>query len=298
MAVMHASPTILFLIPYFGSWPWWMPFFLMSCRANPSIDWLLIGDCGELAELPPNVRQQHISFADYCALVSRRLGLHFEPRSPYKLCDLKPAYGYIHEDEVRGYDFWGFSDLDVVYGDLRGYFCNQRLQRYKLLSTHARRVSGHLCLLRNEPALRELFWQIPQFRQRISDQKHHALDEGGFSRLFLWRKNLPEPLFRLVNRFNGWHREAEFTEAWSTPSTSKPWTDGSRQLPASWSWEQGRLMSDRDGTRSFPYLHFLNWKKHDWKALVPAPAAELQALAASGRWRIDATGFHPLGAAG
>jgi hypothetical protein len=52
-----AEPRIRILIPYFGAWPPWMGLFLESCRANPSIDWLLLGDCGPLdADLPPNVR--------------------------------------------------------------------------------------------------------------------------------------------------------------------------------------------------------------------------------------------------
>ena len=40
------TPRLLFLIPYFGRWPFWMPFFLQSCRFNPDVQWLFFTDCG------------------------------------------------------------------------------------------------------------------------------------------------------------------------------------------------------------------------------------------------------------
>lgn len=291
---MRNPPSIIFLIPYFGQWPFWMPFFIESCRCNPDIDWLLIGDCAELEELPGNVRQQRISFEEYCGFISTRLGFEFAPVNPYKLCDLKPALGFIHESEVQGYDYWGFSDLDLVYGDLRAYFTAEKLNRFKFFSTHERRVSGHLCLLRNQQSLRELFWRIPDFQRRAQDQKNHALDEGGFTRLFLWRKNFPKPLFKFVGLFNPRRRFAEFKEAFSTPNTGRTWTDGSLDFPRSWSWQEGRLRNDKDGGREFPYLHFLGWKRGEWKSFEFASEQDCVSLVRSHAWRVDRHGFHPL----
>ncbi len=50
-----ALPSIGFVIPYFGNWPFWFPFFLESCRANPSINWIFHTDCGIPADLPTAV---------------------------------------------------------------------------------------------------------------------------------------------------------------------------------------------------------------------------------------------------
>ncbi|MGQ7959673.1 DUF6625 family protein [Pseudomonas sp. SP16.1] len=291
---MRTPPSIIFLIPYFGQWPFWMPFFIESCRCNPDIDWLLVGDCAELDDLPKNVRQQRISLEDYCGFVSARLGFRFAPVNPYKLCDLKPALGFIHEAEIQGYDYWGFSDLDLIYGDLRAYFTAEKLQRFKFFSTHERRVSGHLCLLRNEKPLRELFWRIRDFQPRLQDQRNHALDEGGFTRLFLWRKNFPKPLFKLVGLFNPWRRLAEFKEGFSTPNSNRPWIDGSMEFPARWYWEHGRLYNNHDVAREFPYLHFLGWKKN-WSSHMLHCTAALRSLAAEGRWLIGEAGFQGMG---
>ncbi len=290
---MRKNPSIIIIIPYFGRWPFWMPFFIESCRANQDVNWLLIGDCDQLKCLPNNVQQRFTTFDDYCGFISARLGIHFRPSNPYKLCDLKPALGFLHEADVAEYDFWGFSDLDVIYGDLRAYFTRERLSRYKLLATHERRVSGHLCLLRNVPEVNKLFWKIPDFVRRAEDPKNHALDEGGFSRIFLWRKNFPKPLFVFVGLFNRWRRVAEFKEAFSTPNGIRPWTDGTQDYPSCWVWSEGCLRNSKDGDRKFPYLHFLVWKKN-WASLGDVMSYdEAQALACQKSWRIDKDGFHP-----
>lgn len=285
-------PRILFLIPYFGAWPFWMPFFLQSCRANPDIDWLLFSDCPVLETLPPNVQVRSISYGDYCALAAERMGIAFAPSNPYKLCDIKPALGHIHEADLRGYDFWAFGDLDLVYGDLRAWLSDTRLQRYDVLTTHARRVAGHLCVLRNTPRYRELFMRMKQWQQRFSDPHHHAMDEGAFSRLFMWRKNFPKPLFKLVGLFNPLRRASLFIEAYTTPNGCIAWRDGTQQFPRRWYWRHGKISNDRDELH-YPYFHFACWKRNEWRELVPQDGPALSAIAASGHWAVDTEGFHP-----
>lgn len=290
--MIKSTPRILFVIPYFGSWPFWMPFFLESCRRNADIDWLLFSDCGIPDNLPPNVRVEPISYVEYCQLVSSRLEIDFAPAHAYKLCDIKPALGYIHADRLQGYDFWAFGDIDLIYGDLRAYFTAERLARNDLFSTHERRVAGHLCLMRTTHSQLELFKQIKDWRGRFTDQKHHAIDEGAFSRLFLWRKNFPKPLFNLVGKFNPLRRRSEFTEAFSTPGGVIKWHDGTDDFPVHWLWRDGRLSNDRDGERTFPYFHFVCWKRNEWAALPTPDPAAVRELAKTSSWIIDETGFH------
>ncbi|MFW9606407.1 MAG: DUF6625 family protein [Pseudomonas sp.] len=286
--------SIVFIIPYFGRWPFWLPLFLKSCQLNPTVNWILYSDCGEPDLLPTNVRYVEITFSEYCENVSRRLQCDFSPQRAYKLCDVKPALGFIHEPDIQEFDFWGFSDLDLIYGDLRGYFNAERLTNFDFFSTHERRVSGHLCLMRNNEKMRLAFRKIPNFLQRLCDQKSHALDEGGFSRIFLWRKNWPAPFFKLAGFFNPWRRRALFEELYSTPNAGRPWIDGSRVFPKQWFWHAGVLNTDITGKRSFPYFHFYGWKKWHWNKEQYPSWAEMVELASRDCWRIDAEGFHAL----
>jgi hypothetical protein len=288
------APRLLFLIPYFGRWPFWMPFFLQSCRYNPDVNWIFFTDCGIPAEAPSNVQFRSISFAEYCAKVSARLGVEFQPRSPYKLCDLKPALGYVHADELEGFDFWGFSDIDLVYGDLRAYFTIDRLQRFDLLSTHERRVSGHLCLLRNTARMREAFMQVPGWQAKLSSVEHNAFDEGAFSRLFIRYKSWPAALRRVSDALNPWRRSSEFVEAYSTPNGRVAWHDGSPDFPQRWIWLGGQLRNDRDGLRQFPYFHFIGWKCDAWPAYAEQDLLSDDMLAARDGWSITPQGFREV----
>lgn len=116
---MMPQPSIVLLIPYFGKWPAWFDFFLLSCKYNPSIQWQFYTDCGIPENAPSNVSFQSISFANYKKKVSDKLKINFNPNSAYKLCDLKSMLGYVHEESIKDFDFWGFSDIDLVYGNLR-----------------------------------------------------------------------------------------------------------------------------------------------------------------------------------
>jgi len=283
-------PSIRFIIPYFGTWPFWMDFFLASCARNPDIDWLFFTDCGIPDNAPVNVHFIEISYADYCALVSEKLGIYFSPPNPYKLCDIKPALGFIHSEHLVGYDFWAFGDIDVVYGDLRRYFTPARLSRKDLFATHSRRISGHLCLLRNDKRMREAFKMIPRWQERYADPVHQALDEGAFSRLFIRHKNWPEMCRRFAARFNKWARCSEFIESHSTFSIL---ADGRRVVPKRWFLYEGRLTNSELGSRELPYLHFLMWKNQHWKEASPAELIGPSTLAQRRSWQVDENGWRP-----
>ena len=288
---VSAVPRIRFIIPYFGEWPFWMPFFIKSCSYNPSIEWLFYTDCGEPENTPPNVVFRNCTYRDYCEFVSERLEIDFKPPNPYKLCDIKPALGYIHSADLEGYDFWAFGDIDVVYGDLREYFTPGRLAGKDLFATHTRRISGHLCIMRNTQMMREAFKEIPRWQQRYADPQHQALDEGAFSRLFIKHKNWPKFLQNFAALFNHWNRRSEFIEAHSTFTVL---SDGTRVNPERWCWKSGELTNSELGGRSLPYCHFLIWKNEHWRGSEKGALLGPDSLAAADSWCITVNGWRDM----
>jgi len=253
--------SICIVIPYFGKWPAWMPYYLETCRFNNTVNWIFYTDCGAPENTPSNVKVIDSTYRDYCDLVSQRLGIAFYPENSYKLCDIKPLLGYIHADVLQGYDFWGFGDIDLIYGDLRAYFNQSRLNRRDLFSTHARRVSGHLCLIRNTDQMRTAFRRVRNWKFLISKPEHAAFDEKAFSKLFLRHKNSPAIVRFVARLLDPWLRKAEFAEAYTTPNAKLRWVDGTKNFPVRWFWCQGALTNDIDTGRVFPYFHFMVWKK-------------------------------------
>lgn len=255
---------IAIVIPYFGRWPQWFLFFLRSCEFNRDVDWIVYTDCDFPDYIPSNVRFVFVSYQSYKQKISDRLSIIFDSPSPYKLCDLKPALGYIHEDDLKGYDVWGFSDLDLLYGDLRKFFTDEKLSKYKLISTHKRRVSGHFCLMHNTTEMREAFMQIKNWETHYADSKHSALDEGACSKIFIRNKNLPRSIRNCLGKLNKWRRNSEFSEHYTTPNAGVPWLDGSHNFPTEWYWCEGKITNNLTGSREYPYFHFFAWKNFHW----------------------------------
>ena len=137
---------IAIIICWLGPLPDMFRLWCKSCAANPTVDWLLFTD-QEPENVPENIHVHRSSLEAIADLARRKLrdpDLSLE--KPYKLCDYKPMYGTMFADYLNGYDFWGHCDLDMVFGDLRGFFTDELLERYdKLLAC------GHLSLYRNTP---------------------------------------------------------------------------------------------------------------------------------------------------
>lgn len=256
--------SIIILMPYFGEWPFWIDLFFESCKRNPTVNWHFLSDCGKLDTFPDNVTYQEISFKDYTLLVSNRLSINFDPKNAYKICDIRPAFGAIHEDIIKEYDFWGFGDLDLVYGDLRTLYNKEHLGKHDLYSNHATRISGHLCLIRNTEEMRNVFKKIPQWEEKFTNNQHLAVDEKAFSKLFVKHKNFPRKLRKLFNVFYPLSRKSYFVESYTTPNGCIAWRDGSYKFPKRWYWSNGSIKNDLDDESYYPYFHFAVWKKNDW----------------------------------
>ena len=201
------------------------------------------------------------SYSDYKKMVSEKLDIHFDPVSPYKLCDIRPAYGFLHENEIKHYDYYAFGDLDLIYGDLRKHL--GKLEEYDLISTHDTRVSGHLCLHKNTTKMREAFKQRSEWKKLMSMEKHVAFDEKGYSKIFIRRKSWPKKINQVISQCFTYQKNCLFEEAFSTPNCRIPWVDGSFNFPSEWYWEKGNLTTSNTD-RDFMYFHFFYWKDHSW----------------------------------
>lgn len=261
------AKKIIIIMPYFGKWPFWIELFLESCRRNSTVDWVFFSDCGKLESFPDNVEYHNISFDEYKRVVSDSLQIEFNPDSSYKICDIRPAFGYIHLSVIEGYDFWGFGDLDLIYGDLRAVYNEELLENNDLVSNHATRVSGHLCLIKNNEKMRNLFKKIPQWKDKFSDKKHQAVDEKAFSKIFVKHKNLPAWLRKpLTNMLYPLSRRTSFVERFTTPDGCIAWKDGSYRFPEAWFWSLEGLSNSFEEEAKVPYFHFAVWKKSTWSS--------------------------------
>lgn len=144
--------SIIFIIPYFGHFNNYFEIWLNSCAHNPTIDWLIFTDCKDEHNYPENVKVVYTTFADIRSRFQSFYDFPISLEKPYKLCDFRPAYGEVFYDYIKDYDFWGYCDIDLVWGDMRKFLTEEILGQYDKIGNH-----GHCCILRNTDELRKLY---------------------------------------------------------------------------------------------------------------------------------------------
>lgn len=140
-------------VVYFGQFPKNFDIFLSSCISNRgSTDFLFFTDNG-FVSCSPNIVVNYLDVNGFKELARMKLHLpNISFERMYKKCDYKITYGMLFEKYLLNYDYWGYCDLDMVFGDL-GYF----FEKYNLFSYEKFLPLGHLSLYRNKKDVNERF---------------------------------------------------------------------------------------------------------------------------------------------
>jgi hypothetical protein len=232
----------LVIIPWFGPFPAWMNAFLTSCAPVSRVDWLIVHDAPAPPRGPANVKFVSLSWDAYRARFSERCGIELPSAPNYKMCDAKVFLGAVFEDALAEYDYFGWGDLDLVYGELDA-FLEPLLGKHSVISFHRDLLSNHFVLFRNTPVMRNLYREIPDYVAKMAVSEYAALDDTH--------------LGKIAQAVPG----AWFEEAHTTPFVSwAPWADGTYNFPIRWEWHRGRLCNDLDRGYTLPYFHFMVWK--------------------------------------
>ena len=175
--------SIIIILPYFGKFPAYFPLFLKSCAANPSIKWLLLTDQDtDEINIPDNYIVKNASFKE----IQDRAELLFgkAPITPYSLCKYRVVYHELFKNEVNDFDFWGFCDCDLIFGNLRYFITDEVLDKYDKISWR-----GHLSLFKNNSlinnAYKKEFPGFKTFKGCINESDGiNLFDEVGINKIF------------------------------------------------------------------------------------------------------------------
>ncbi|QSE98443.1 DUF6625 family protein [Fulvivirga lutea] len=171
---------IVILIPYFGDWPPFINIYLQSCAFNKEIlDVIFITDLPAIKNAPENVNFHHISFDGLKKHIEDKLELKLPNIAPYKLCDFRPAYGVLFKELVKDYDFWGYGDIDLIYGELNRFITDDILNNYDLLAFKKGHLHGPFSLYRNNEDV-NLLYRKGNFKEIFQTEEYLSYDE--FSR--------------------------------------------------------------------------------------------------------------------
>lgn len=173
--------SIAFVIPYFGKLPEMFPLWVQSAACNRDIDFLFFTDQtfpDREIDLPTNIKWHMMSFDELKVQIDHTVGFTTAVFSPYKLCDVRPCYGDVFKKYLAGYDFWGFCDIDLIFGQIRDFITDELLENYEKIGS-----MGHCVIIQNSDKMRKMY------RQKIGNEEPYktilfckdnmSFDEGG-----------------------------------------------------------------------------------------------------------------------
>ena len=168
---------VCLIVPYFGRFPNYFNFWLRSCEYNRMFDWIIFTD-NNLIIKAPNIKVFHYTWEEICEYIQSKFNFEIALNQPYKLCDFRPAYGYIFQEFIKEYHFWGYCDVDVIWGNLRKFITDDILNKYDRIYRN-----GHFCLYRNIEATNKLFQKNEgikyDYKYVFTHASNFAFDENG-----------------------------------------------------------------------------------------------------------------------
>lgn len=255
----------LVIAVYMGPLPTLMPLWLRSAGHNRDVDFLVVTDRDPPAQVPDNVQFKQSTMAHLAALWSEAAGFDVALTNPYKLNDFKPLFWMLASDLDR-YDYWGFCDLDVIFGNLSPLL-DRRLGRYDMVCSE-----GHLRFVRNDARTRDAWRDIARprpWQDVLADPENFGMDEHhGYNQVFRaaersWFSDPAavadiDPSFRQMRRMARYanHRVQAFF--WEGGKVWREYWDGARY-----------------GRDEYLYIHLQKRKQPIDPACVQAPAFDI-----------------------
>jgi hypothetical protein len=153
----------ILITPYFGTFPEWMDKF----EVPKGYDWFLDTDLDAFKKR-----------------VKDKLGIDYPGTyGSGKVWDYRCALGLLYEEEIKGFDFWGTVDFDVVFGDVNKFFPDEELTKLDIWSNHDSYVCGFWSLYRNCKDVNELFMKYPFWEDKLSTPDCLGWVEQQYSKL-------------------------------------------------------------------------------------------------------------------
>ena len=176
--------TKAIIIPYFGKFNDFFPFFLSSCGYNDDYTFFIFTDDRSKFNYPKNCKVTYLDFDEFVKVMQKHFDFNISLETPYKLCDFKPTYGDVFYELIKSFDYWGFCDVDLIFGKLSHFYTDDLLSKYDRVSD-----AGHFSLFKNNQTMRKAYKNIKHkgcyfYKDVYSSNASFAFDEWGSNKGF------------------------------------------------------------------------------------------------------------------
>ncbi len=174
----------------FGKLPSYFDLWLKSAERNKNYNFLLYIDDTTQYNFPFNVKVKYITFKECVKKIRNIFDFDIHIPTPYKICDFRPAFGEIFKDDLRGFDFWGTIDFDIILGEIEDFITEDILEKYDKILTR-----DHFCLYRNTEEINKHY----KGKQALGDMLYKKAfttpyviafgERGGYGVYNIWKYN-------------------------------------------------------------------------------------------------------------
>lgn len=179
----------LLIIVYFGDITPSVKLSITSLLQN-NINILLVTDDVNFGMKHSDLSSCFLNREDFSILVNEKLNVHQNFERSYKLCDFKPFYYKILEDYIsKKYDYIGFCDVDVLFGDVTSFLLPSYGQSYDVIGSR-----GHFMLFSMKFLKYFSLDMIPAGRVKgvantvLQSPRNFAFDEFSFLHVYLKKR--------------------------------------------------------------------------------------------------------------
>lgn len=233
---MSSMPQLskVFLITEFGAPFAWTPKYLENVAKLGEYGWYWkIFTPNKYENVPANVEIVNMTIEEYSDLVEQKLGVN--PKltitkygTPSKhITDYYIFSGVVFEDYIKDFDFWGITNMDVVYGRLDHYLPDTYLQDCDVFTDDVDAINGVFCLWRNNSEINNLFKNIPDWQNIISQSECLRCTTGvGKHTLFVSDEFMMTEIMRETSvcykypPYDPWHSYDRLEQHYPTPKLS------------------------------------------------------------------------------
>ncbi len=240
---------IAVIVTWFGNLPPYFPAWINSAENNKDIDFLVFSDQDIVSE-STNIKFNKMNMTDTIKMFEQNLNRNINIQNSYKFCDCRVYFGLAYADYLKDYDFWGYCDIDLVFGNIREFLTDEILSKYDRFYQY-----GHLSIYRNSERTNHLY-DLPG---GIYTEKEIFLGEA---------KTTPEEHFginRICERNNiSWYTQVDFADfAIKYPQRLEPKHGVQNYEDQIFVWHRGEALRfyRQNGVinqDSFVYMH---WQK-------------------------------------
>ena len=179
--------SICYVVPYFGKLPNNFQLWLNTCEANKTINWIIFTNDKTKFNYPKNVKCYYFEFEEIQSLIQSHYNFQIKIDSYWCLSLFKPAYGEIFAEYLKGYDFWGHCDIDLLWGDIRKFITDDILNKYERIG-----FQGHSTLYKNTKKVNLRYKTLVpnkiNYIDTFSGKTKYSFDENGMTDIYEYLK--------------------------------------------------------------------------------------------------------------